>query len=171
MNIRRFLRPESIRLELRTRAVPEDADPKDFDRNSAKNRARIREEVMQELTELFERTGEVGNPNRFYLDLLNRDKRGGTTLGSGIVVPHVRTMRVRSFVMVFGRSSRGLPYDTPDDEPARLFFGLAAPPYDDKTYLKVYQTLAEILLDPEHYQAFLDAEEPSEVIRALQVIG
>jgi PTS system fructose-specific IIC component len=170
MKLRRFLPPEGIRLELRTRPVPEGEHSEDFDPQSEENRDRVREEVLREIVELFESTGGVANPSRLFRDLHNREKRASTAVGKGVVIPHVRTLQVRSFVMVFGRSSEGLPYDTPDGEPAHLFFGLAAPPYDDRTYLRVYKSLAGLLLDPLHYDEFSRADDPSRILRTLEVI-
>jgi PTS system fructose-specific IIC component len=93
-----------------------------------------------------------------------------TAVGGGVAFPHVRTLQVKSFVMAFGRSREGLPFEAPDEEPVRLFFAMAAPPYDDRTYLKVYRSLAKLLLDPEHHEQFLLAEEPSEILRALELV-
>jgi mannitol/fructose-specific phosphotransferase system IIA component (Ntr-type) len=73
--------------------------------------------------------------------------------------------------MAFGRSLEGLPFGAPDEEPVRLFFAMAAPPYEDRTYLKVYRSLATLLTVPEHYEQFLTASEPSEVLRALELVG
>lgn len=169
MNLRRFLRPEAVRLELRTTLSPEGDLPEDFDLYGPRNLERIREELVQEFVELFDATGEVANPSRLFKDLLNREKKASTAVGHGIAVPHVRTLQMKGFVMIFGRSRQGLPFGAPDNEPAHLFFGMAAPPYDDRTYLKVYSALSKLLLQPEHFDEFLKAEHPSEILRALEV--
>ena len=171
MNFRRFLPPESIRLELRTRGTPEGDVPDDFDPLGPRNLNRVREEVIAELVELLSATGDVQNPHRLERDLFLREKKAVTAVGQGIAFPHVRTLQVKTFVMAFGRSTEGLPFDAPDAEPVHLFFAMAAPPYDDRTYLKVYKSLATLLLDPEHYEQFLAAEEPSQVLRALELVG
>jgi len=168
--IRRFLRPESIRLELRTRAVPEDALPEDFDPLGEKNLNRVRDGLVEELCELFDVTGEVANRSRLFRDLHNREKKAGTAVGGGIAMPHVRTLQTREFLMCFGRSREGLPFRAPDDEPVHLFFGLISPPYEDRIYLRVYRHLATILMAPEHFQEFMQAQEPSEVLRLLETL-
>ena len=142
MNFRRFLPPEAICLALKTAALPEGELPDGFDPAGRQNLSRIREGVIAELCELLSATGEVANPNRLFRDLYNREKRAVTAVGEGVAFPHVRTLQVKSFVMAFGRSLEGLPFDAPDEEPVRLFFAMAAPPYEDRTYLKVYRSLA-----------------------------
>jgi mannitol/fructose-specific phosphotransferase system IIA component len=126
MNFRRFLSPEAIHLDLETTLIPEGELPEGFDPMSRQNLNRIRESVIGELSELLASTGEVTHPNRLLKDLLNREKKAGTATGSGIAFPHVRTLQVKSFIMAFGRSREGLPFDAPDDEPVHLFFAMAA---------------------------------------------
>lgn len=171
MNFRRFLSPEAIRLSLHTRTTPEDDLPDDFDPTDRHNLTRVREGVIGELTDLLATTGRMANRNRLFRDLNNREKKAGTAVGQGVAVPHVRTLQVKTFVMAFGRSPQGLPFRAPDDEPVHLFFAMAAPPYDDRTYLKVYRSLAKLLVDPEHHEQFLAAEDPSEILRALELVG
>jgi mannitol/fructose-specific phosphotransferase system IIA component (Ntr-type) len=170
MNLRRFLSLEGIRLELRTEASPSGDLPTDFDPWATKNLLRIQEEVLEEMVELFAASGAVNNTKRFFRDLHNREKQAVTAVGQGVVIPHVRTLQVRSFVMVFARSTEGIPYPTPEGDPVRLFIGLAAPPYDDRTYLKVYKSLAKLLLDPVHLDEFMNATESSEVLRTLELV-
>ena len=170
MNLRRFISPDGIRLEMRTRPEPDGDLPEDFQVDGAQNLNRVRDEVFAEVGELIESSGRVSNTTRLIRELTDREKRSSSAVGQGVVIPHLRTLQVKTFVMVFARSREGLPFATPDGEPARLFFGLAAPPYDDRTYLKVYRTLAKLLLDPVHFEELLRAEEPSEVLRTLEQV-
>ncbi len=170
MNFRRYMPPDAIRLDLKTRVHPDGELPEDFDPLGKRNLDRIRQGVIEELTELLEATGRVKNPRRLYRDLYHREKRTGTAVGQGVAFPHVRTLQVKTFIMAFGRSREGLPFRAPDDEPVHFFFALTAPPYDDRLYLKVYKTLASLLLQPEYYEQLLAVEDPGEVLRALEVI-
>jgi PTS system fructose-specific IIC component len=170
VNFRRFLSPGAIDLDLETKLLPEGELPDGFDPMSRQNLDRIREGVIRELSDLLAATGEVTHPQRLFKDLLNREKKAGTAAGQGVAFPHVRTLQARSFIMAFGRSKEGLPFDAPDEEPVHLFFAMAAPPYDDRTYLKVYRSLATLLLDPEHHEQFMTAEDPSEILRALELV-
>ena len=175
MNFRRYLQPSAIRLEMTTKLLPEgdlsDGDlPDGFDPLGQQNMNRIREGVISELVELFEATGEVANASRLFRDLFNREKKAVTAVGEGVAFPHVRTLQVKSFVMAFARSREGLPFEAPDGEPVKLFFAMVAPPYDDRTYLKVYRALATLLLQPENYELFMTATQPSEILRALELV-
>jgi hypothetical protein len=47
---------------------------------------------------------------------------------------------------------------------------MVAPPYDDRIYLRVYRSLARLLLQPEYYEQFLTVEEPGEILRTLGMV-
>jgi mannitol/fructose-specific phosphotransferase system IIA component (Ntr-type) len=170
VSLRRRLRPEAIRLELETLLEPEGQLPEGFDPLGERNLNRIRDSVIEEICDLLETTGSVASRPRLYRDLQNREKKAGTALGGGVAIPHVRTLQAREFLMCFARSTEGLPFRAPDDQPVHLFFGMVSPPYEDRVYHKVYQQLATVLLDPEHFQGLMSAREPSEVLRILELL-
>jgi PTS system fructose-specific IIC component len=77
-------------------------------------------------------------------------------------------MQARDFILGFARSKIGYDFDSLDGLPTKMFFVMAAPPYDDNLYLKVFKALSQSL----QYEAFRDellqAEEPYEIIRAFK---
>ena len=171
VNFRPFLHPDSIRLELETRLAPNGDLPADFELDGQRNRRRVQEELIQEMSSLLDQSGAVSNQNRIARDLLQREKQTPSGIGQGVAIPHVRTLQARSFTMAFGRSAEGLPWETADGEPIHLVFAMAAPPHDDRTYLKVYQSLARALLDPDTFEELLSVEEPGEILRILKSVG
>jgi PTS system fructose-specific IIC component len=167
-SIRRYLRPEAIRLDLRTKVEPEGELPPDFDPLGEKNLNRIRDGLVDELCELFDSTGSISSRSRLYRDLHNREKKACTAVGGGIAMPHVRTLQAKEFLMCFARSVEGLPFRAPDGEPVHLFFGLISPPYEDRVYLRIYRRLASVLILPEHFREFMEAKDPTEILRILE---
>ena len=171
MNFRRFLHPDSIRLDHETLAVPAEGLPDGVEVNHNRNVRRIREDLLTELADLLDQGGNVSNKRRLARDLLDREQKTRTGVGQGLAIPHARTLQVKSFCIAFGRSTDGLPFEAPDDEPVHLFFAMAAPPHDDRTYLKVYRSLASALLDPGTIDDLMSIDEPGEVLRILRQFG
>jgi len=162
--IARFLKPEYVQLGL----VNGHYDSIDPDKDRAKELARLKESVVDEITDLFMKTEVVRNRHKFFLDLLNRERKATTAVGQGVAVPHVRSMQPRSLAIVFARSREGVEYDAPDGEPVHIFFGIAAPPYDDKVFLQFYKWVAQSFLQEEWLSAaLLEAEDEHEIIRIL----
>lgn len=167
MNILRYLRPECIELDIQTR--PGEPGPEETDAQRDRRLLLDKENLIQELTDVLDRSGEIVNPTKFYKDMVNRERKATTGIAPGIAIPHVRSMQVRSFVMGFVRAPEGgLPFGSLDGTPTRLFFLLASPPYEDKLYLRVYRQFAEMIRHDWIVDSFLDAESPTDVLNVMR---
>lgn len=167
MRFHRFLRRECIRLSLRSDALPPPPENLPEERQDWY----YKEAILEELSEILDASGEVASAKRIYKDLLNAEKTATSGIGDGIAIPHVKTLRARSFVMGFCRSSVGLPFDAVDGGPVRFFFPMVAPPYDDKVYVRVYKELGRLLLDPSCREVLAAAETEDDVIWGLQTFA
>ncbi|MHC4676682.1 MAG: PTS sugar transporter subunit IIA [Planctomycetota bacterium] len=127
-----------------------------------------RRRLLAEMVELMEEHPKVGNPSRLITDLYNREQKASTAIGHGIAVPHVRTYQAKDLIISIGRSAEGIEYDAPDHELVHLFFVMAAPPYDDTLYLKVFKALAENLQYDYFRERLLNAAEPYDFIHAFK---
>ena len=167
MNVLRFLHPECIKLDLTT--LPSDPVEGETDVQRHKREHKDKERVLVELAELFDHSGLVVNRSKFLRDLMNRERKATTAVAPGIAIPHVRTLQVRAFVMGFARAAgEGIPFESLDGEPTRLFFMLASPPYDDRTYLTVYRELAQLVQDEDAFAGLNGAKVPQDVFNVLR---
>jgi len=167
VQITRYLKPEVVRLGMMSGHV----DTMDPEKEPARERQRLKEEVIEELTDVFMNTGQIRNRNKFHHDLLSRERKASTAIGGGLALPHVRSMQPRNFCMIFVRSRDGVEYGSPDGEPVHVLFGMAAPSYDDRMsneYLQVYKWIARAFKEEAWLQsALLAAEDEHEIIGIL----
>ena len=171
MNVLRFLKPACIQLPLLTQPIPPPADDTEEETAGqlAKRRHREKEAVMTELAGVLARAPEIVNPSKLLRDLQQRERNATTAIGGGVAIPHVRTLQARAFLMGFARAAGdGLHYEALDGEPVRLFFLMAAPPYDDRTYHHVHREVATILRDEDTVDALLAARDAQDVFNTLR---
>ncbi len=163
MNISRFLKEEQIDLDF----VAEQEPPPE-ESNSDKWKTRNKERILTRLVDLLELSGKTVNRSKLLTDFINRERKATTGIGDGIAVPHVRSMQAKDLIIGFARAKEGYDFDSLDGKPTQLFFVMAAPPYDDNLYLKVFKALSESV----HYESFreelLRVEKPYEVILAFK---
>lgn len=163
MKLARYLKPGQIRLRLRTETPAETPDGWSRERLVR----HVKESVLRELVECFEASGRVVNPSRLFTDLLNRERKASTGIGEGVAVPHVRTLQARDLILVFARSEKGVEFDAIDGKPVHLFFGVVAPPYNDRLYLQVYRRLMKAFLQEGARERMLQARDEHEAIKIL----
>jgi len=162
-NISRHMDPELIRLEMRTvpPEMPENGGRKKwiFD---------VKEALLDELVEILDPTGKIGNRKKLILDFSNRERKASTGIGKGFAIPHIRSMQAKDFIIAFARSHSGYEYDAIDGQPVKFFFIMAAPPYDDTLYLKVFKAISELVSFDSFGQQLMAAQEPFDVIKIVR---
>ena len=161
MNLARFLSPKSIRLE--PNSVPPEVDDEE-EEISKKDMLVYRESIIKENAQLLYNSGKVQNLNKLSVELVNRERRSTSIIGSGIAIPHVRSLQAKNFVMGFLRVSEGIVMDE-EEQPIQIFIPMVAPPYDDNLYLKVYKQLAKGFLETNALEQLLEVYSEGEVIR------
>lgn len=161
MNLARFLSPKCICLE--AKSMPPEGDD---DEISKKDIQGYRESIIKENAALLYRSGKVQNLSKLRQELLNREKRSTSIIGSGIAIPHVRTLQAKSFAMGFLRVTAGANMDPlAEEEPIKIFIPMIAPPYEDKIYLRVYKQLAKGFLEFDAAERLLSVDSESEIVR------
>ena len=133
--------------------------------------ARDREEAIRELAGLLERAGKLDDPEQFVAAVLARESQGSTAVGMGVAIPHGKSPAVREAAVAFGRSSRGVDFPAPDDQPVDLVFLIAAPEGAHDWHLQALARLARRLMHDDVRAALRAARAPEEVIRALEERG
>ncbi len=121
MKLTDFIHPEEIRLDLAS-------DTKD---------AAIHE--MVDLLRLEKKAQDI------LLNLLRkREELGSTGIGSGVALPHSRSLVVDRLRVAFGRKLSGIDFGSVDGQPVRFLFLLVAPPVEvSNQYLPVLGRIAQ----------------------------
>lgn len=163
MNISRALTEDLIKLEMSTVVKPyEDGS------SLEKWRQQGKESILEELVNLLINGNRVGNVTKLLIDFINRERKATTAIGDGIAIPHIRSMQAKELIIAFARSSEGYDFDSPDGKPTHLFFVMAAPPYDDSLYLRVFKSLMEMLQYESFRQELMTVSHPGELIRTIR---
>ncbi len=169
MIVLRHLLAECVKLplDLVPTAPAEDETPA----QAARRLAADKESAITELCAVLGLSGQVNNLTRLTRDMINRERKATTAIASGVAIPHVRSMQMRGFVMGFARArDPGLPFASLDGDPTRLFFVLASPPWEDRTYLQLYRELSTLIQDEEVMAGLMAAQTVQEVFNALRTL-
>ena len=82
--------------------------------------------------------------------LIRREILGSTGYGSGIAIPHCRTLAVARLRLAFGVHRHGVSMNAMDGNPVRVFFLIVAPPMEvSNQYLPLLGRIAQLVREPE----------------------
>ncbi len=104
-----------------------------------------------------------GNQEEMMSVLLDRERLGSTGIGGGIAIPHGKMKSLDSLTMAFGRSHKGVDFETMDGKPAYLFFLLLVPQDSTGSHLKMLARISQMLKDSVFKERLMNAADQREL--------
>lgn len=146
MRLAEFLRQENILTDLKSRK---------------------KEELLEEMvTEVSERA--AGLDKKAVLKaLLDREKLGTTGIGHGVAIPHGKIKGLNEIMVFFGRSIKGVDFQSMDSSPVHLFFLIITPENSATAHLKVLACISHLLKNQDFRVRLLRASTGPEIFRII----
>jgi PTS system nitrogen regulatory IIA component len=119
--------------------------------------------VVRELAVLLQRRGKVQDAEEVVRVVLERESHGSTGIGDGIAIPHAKSRTVGDTVVAFGRSLRGVDFQTLDGRPAHLFFLLVSPEDHPGDHLKMLARISRVLRNADLRERLRTCADSSEI--------
>ncbi|MDQ0721490.1 PTS system fructose-specific IIC component [Paenibacillus sp. W4I10] len=125
--------------------------------------ATTKDEAIDELIASLNRSGRINDPVLFKEMIYKREAESSTGIGGGIAMPHAKTTAVNEPTVVFAKSRKGLDFEALDDQPAHVFFMIAAPEGAGNTHLRTLAALSRLLIDSDFISQLMSTDTPAEV--------
>jgi len=123
--------------------------------------------VLKELSEVLVKPCGVSSSEDLVSVLLEREKLGSTGIGEGIAIPHGRLKKLKGFFISFGRSARGVDFDSVDHKPCQLFFLVMAPENSAAENLNLLGRIAKLLKDSSFKRRLTEAKSQKELFEII----
>ncbi|AGK99521.1 PTS fructose transporter subunit IIABC [Clostridium pasteurianum] len=127
-------------------------------------KASSKAEVIDELVNKLDSAGRLNNKEDYKNAILKRESEFSTGIGDGIAIPHAKTAAVKTPALAFGRSIKGIDYDSLDGSPANIFFMIAASEGANNTHLETLSRLSTMLMNPDFKAKLLEVKSEDEVL-------
>ena len=121
-------------------------------------------EALEHLVTLMAKSGKLADEAEYKRCVLAREEEGSTGIGEGIAIPHAKTNAVKAPGLAAMIVSEGVDFASLDDQPAKLFFLIAAPDTEDNVHLDVLSRLSTLLMDEEFTTALYAAKSPKDFL-------
>jgi len=131
--------------------------------------AHEKKQAVLELAQLMWEHGYVEDLQGLVDATMAREAEYSTGIGMGVGIPHAKSSVVKQPAVAFGKSSKGIEFDSFDGEPVYLVFLIAVPEKSDKEHLNILSMLSRALMHEEVRDALMRASTPEEVVNAFQI--
>jgi len=123
--------------------------------------------VLKELSSVLVKACHVTSVEELLQVLLDREKLGSTGIGEGIAIPHGRLKKLKKFFISFGRSVRGVDFDSIDRKPSQLFFLVMAPENSAVDNLKLLSRMVTLFKRPSFKKRLMEAQTQKELFQII----
>jgi fructose-specific phosphotransferase system IIA component len=130
-------------------------------------RAQTKDETIKELVDLASNSKLVKDAGQLLKDILEREKLVTTGVGYGVAFPHAKSKAVRGIIIAFGRSKRGIDFESMDKKPVYLFFLIAAPEDAIGAHLNVMARLSFLMKSEKNRDKLAKIKSPKELLEVL----
>jgi len=124
-------------------------------------------DVLREFSRLLHDAGKVNDREGLTKVLVARETLGSTGIGDGVAIPHGKLGNINELVLAFGRSRKGVDFDSLDGEPAHLFFLLLAPEDAPGDHLKALARVSRLMKNRELRETLMGAGSAGEIRQAI----
>lgn len=121
-------------------------------------------EVIDELVSKLDEAGRLQDKEQYKQAILTRESQSTTGIGEGIAIPHAKTAAVKTPAIAFGRSIKGVDYESLDGQPSHLFFMIAASEGANNAHLETLSRLSSLLMDVGFREKIMQVQTPDELI-------
>jgi len=124
--------------------------------------------VLVELSNVLVNHHKLADLETIVKILLEREKLGSTGIGDGIAIPHGKLDGIDKLYGSFGRSIKGIDFQSIDEKPAHLFFLLIAPKDSAGIHLKALARISRLLKDESFRKKLMKAKDRHELFNIIK---
>ena len=127
-------------------------------------KAKNKDEVFKEMSEMFFEDGCINNIYEFIKDLYIREEEGMTGVGDGIAIPHGKSDSVVHTSIAIGRANHDIEWNTMDEKPVRVVIMFAVRSVDKTKHVILLSQVAQALCDENVIEKLMTVKTKEEVI-------
>jgi PTS system nitrogen regulatory IIA component len=129
--------------------------------------AKTKIEALDELVNTLIKGGLKLDSAKVIEVLQQREKLGSTGIGDGLAIPHGKIFSLDEIVVAFGRSKKGVDFDSLDGKPVHIFFLLLAPENSVGQHLKALAKISKMLKKSNFRQKLIETESKSDLYKLI----
>lgn len=128
-----------------------------------------KQEIFRFLATQAVARGWAQDADKIEADLWHRENQYSTGFENQIAIPHAKTANVTEAGVIFIRLSRAIDWESLDDQPVQIIFGLLVPESGAKIlHLQIINSLASQIVEDDFREQLFSAQTEDELFQYMQ---
>jgi fructose-specific phosphotransferase system IIA component len=123
-----------------------------------------KEDVINELINLFKNDPRVANLEKVREAVLEREKIMSTGVGKGFAIPHGKTAAVNDILAAFGKTKSPIEYQALDSQPVNLIFLLVGKDNLVSRHIKLLSRISRMMNKDDFRGKLIEASSKEDII-------
>lgn len=123
--------------------------------------------TLTELSCFLKEKGAIENQQALNNALMEREKLGSTGIGENVAIPHAKCDEIQHIITLFGRSKKGIEFESLDQKPVYFICLLLAPTNSTGQHLKALARIARLMKSKKLREEILDAQDEKKIFSLL----
>ena len=119
--------------------------------------------TLEELSSFLKNKGLVSNKETLLNALMGRELLGSTGIGENVAIPHAKISEIDQIITMFGRSIKGIEFDSLDKKPVHFIYLVLAPAKSSGQHLKVLARISRLLKNKSMRESIMNATEINQI--------
>lgn len=130
----------------------------------AELKSTAKEDVINELLDLFQNDPRVIDLKKVRDAVFDRERIMSTGVGKGFAIPHGKTGAVNEILAAFGKTNNPIDYQALDDQPVHLVFLLVGKDNMVSTHIKLLSRISRMMTKEEFREKLMMAKTSDEIL-------
>lgn len=126
-------------------------------------KARDKKELLREMASEVSSKLDGVDEEKLLDAIVERERLGTTGIGHGVAIPHGKIKGVAEIRVFFGRSRKGVDFNSMDKQPVYLFFLIIAPENAAAAHLKMLAGISHLLKNQDFRVSLMRASNSAEI--------
>jgi len=122
-----------------------------------------KEEVLREITDFLQKLCLIKDKETLFNTLMEREKLGSTGIGENVAIPHGKSDELSQIITVFGRSLKGLDFESLDQKPVHFVCMVIAPSNSTGQHLKVLARISRLFKNQDLREGILKLQDANQI--------
>jgi len=129
--------------------------------------ASSKKKVLENLSQKLALNTNATTAEKIFQVLLERERLGSTGLGKGVAIPHARVPGLTHTVAAMLTLDSSVPFESADNQPIDIAFGLLVPEEDTDNHLQHLSRLVTLFRDAEICEKIRTAKDAEDIFELL----
>lgn len=126
-----------------------------------------KEEVLREITDFLQKLSLIKDKETLFNTLMEREKLGSTGIGENVAIPHGKSDELSQIVTVFGRSLKGVDFESLDQKPVHFVYMVIAPSNSTGQHLKALARISRLFKNQSLREGILKLQDANQIYSLL----